>query len=324
MPAENQDDAQSLTAIAASIGTERSYALPTRKLMGRNLSEQVVQAVLFIFATVSILTTLGIIATLGFETISFFSEVTFAQFFLDTQWTPVFVTKRYGIWPLVVGTMMTATVAILVAVPLGLMSAIYLSEYASERVRRIVKPLLEVLAGIPTVVYGYFALLFVTPLLQNIMPGLQGFNAISPGIVMGVMIIPLVASLSEDALHSVPVSLRESGFGLGATKFEVVTRVVVPAAFSGIAASFILALSRAVGETMIVAIAAGQRPVLSFDPRGPIQTMTAYIVQISLGDTPVRSLDYKTLFAVGSMLFVITFTLNLISHFVVRRFREEY
>ncbi len=303
---------------------DQSYVLPKRSMLGRNLSEQIIQSILVICTAISIATTIGIIATLGFETVEFFREVTFAQFFLDTQWTPVFVTKRYGIWPLVVGTMMTAIIAILVALPLGLMSAIYLSEYASENVRRILKPMLEILAGIPTVVYGYFALLFVTPLLQAIIPGLQGFNAISPGIVMGIMIIPLVASLSEDALHSVPNALREAGFGLGATKYEVVTKVVVPSAISGVAASFILALSRAVGETMIVAIAAGQRPVLTFDPRGPIQTMTAFIVQISLGDTPVRTLDYKTLFAVGSILFVITFILNIISHYVVRRFREEY
>jgi phosphate transport system permease protein len=211
-----------------------------------------------------------------------------------------------------------------VSLPLGLLSAIYLSEYASPRIRSTLKPLLEILAGIPTVVYGYFALLFVTPILQRFIPDLAGFNAIGPGVVMGIMILPLVASLSEDALHAVPTSMREAAFGLGATRQEVATQVVVPAALSGISAAFILAVSRAVGETMIVAVAAGQRPVLTLDPRGPIQTMTAYIVQISLGDTPVYSLDYKTLFAVGFSLFVITLILNLISDFLVRRYREQY
>jgi phosphate transport system permease protein len=224
----------------------------------------------------------------------------------------------------VTGTFLTSAIALIVALPLGLLSAVYLSEYASPRTRSILKPLLEILAGIPTVVYGYFALLFVTPLLQKVIPDLAGFNAISPGFVMGIMILPLVASLSEDALHAVPRSMREAAYGLGATRQEVSTKVVVPAALSGIAAAFILAISRAVGETMIVAVAAGQRPVLTLDPRGPIQTMTAYIVQISLGDIPVYTLDYKTLFAVGFSLFVITLLLNLISNFIVRRYREQY
>src|SRR5574341_1173448 len=266
----------------------------------------------------------GAIRVLLVETIEFFREVTFAQFFLDTQWTPVFVDKHFGIWPLVAGTALTSAVALIVSLPLGLLSAIYLSEYASPRVRSTLKPLLEILAGIPTVVYGYFALLFVTPILQRFIPDLSGFNAIGPGVVMGIMLLPLVASLSEDALHAVPTSMREAAYGLGATRQEVATQVVVPAALSGISAAFILAVSRAVGETMIVAVAAGQRPVLTLDPRGPIQTMTAYIVQISLGDTPVYSLDYKTLFAVGFSLFVITLILNLISDFLVRRYREQY
>mgnify|MGYP001117795606 CR=1 FL=1 len=291
---------------------------------GRLLFEYVIRLVLLVCALVSIFTTVAIIVVLVEEALAFFREVGLASFFLDTQWTPVFVNKHYGIWPLVSGTMMTSVIALMVALPLGLMSAIYLSEYASPRMRSILKPILEILAGVPTVVYGYFALLFVTPILQKIIPNLAGFNAISPGVVMGIMILPLVASLSEDALHTVPHSIREAAYGLGATKMEVATQVVVPAALSGIAASFILAVSRAVGETMIVAVAAGQRPVLTFDPRGPIQTMTAYIVQISLGDTPVNSLEYRTLFAVGFMLFLITLVLNLISDAVVRRYREQY
>lgn len=293
-------------------------------LPGRRLAEGILRLLLQISALVSIATTIAIIAVLTEEAFAFFREVGLARFFLDTQWTPVFVDKHFGIWPLVTGTVMTSTIALVVALPLGLMSAIYLSEYASARMRAVLKPILEVLAGVPTVVYGYFALLFITPLLQKVIPNLAGFNAISPGIVMGVMILPLVASLSEDALHTVPQAIREAAYGLGATKMEVATQVVVPAALSGIAASFILAVSRAVGETMIVAVAAGQRPVLTFDPRSPIQTMTAYIVQISLGDTPVNSLEYRTLFAVGFMLFLITLVLNLISDAVVRRYREQY
>jgi phosphate transport system permease protein len=290
----------------------------------RNFVERLTQVILLACALLSIFTTVGIITVLLVETIEFFQEITLAQFFLDTQWTPVFVNKHFGIWPLVAGTFLTSAIALIVALPLGLLSAVYLSEYASLRARSILKPLLEILAGIPTVVYGYFALLFVTPLLQKVIPGLAGFNAISPGIVMGIMILPLVASLSEDALHAVPRSMREAAYGLGATRQEVSTKVVVPAALSGIAAAFILAISRAVGETMIVAIAAGQRPVLTLDPRGPIQTMTAYIVQISLGDIPVYTLDYKTLFAVGFSLFAITLVLNLVSDFIVRRYREQY
>ncbi|GAB4481874.1 MAG: phosphate ABC transporter permease subunit PstC [Anaerolineae bacterium] len=311
---------QSDTAISGP----RAAGQASAGLSLRGIIEKVVHLLLLVCGLLSVFTTIGIVVVLLVETLEFFQEVTLAQFLLDTQWTPVFVDKHFGIWPLVAGTFLTSAIALMVALPLGLLSAIYLSEYASPRLRAILKPILEILAGIPTVVYGYFALLFVTPLLQKIIPDLAGFNAISPGIVMGIMILPLVASLSEDALHAVPVSMREAAYGLGATKQEVATRVVVPAALSGIAAAFILAISRAVGETMIVAVAAGQRPVLTLDPRGPIQTMTAYIVQISLGDIPVYTLDYKTLFAVGFSLFVITLVLNLISHFIVQRYREQY
>jgi phosphate transport system permease protein len=228
------------------------------------------------------------------------------------------------VWPLVVGTVLVAAGAMVVALPLGLLAAIYLSEYASDRMRRTLKPVLEILAGIPTVVYGYFALTFVTPLLKQIFPQTQTFNALSASIVMGIMILPTVASISEDALSAVPRSLREAAFGLGATRFEVATRIVVPAALSGISAAFILAISRAIGETMIVAIAAGQQPKITFNPLESIETMTAYIVQVSLGDTPHQSLAYKTIFAVGMLLFVMTFGLNLVSHWITRRFREVY
>jgi phosphate transport system permease protein len=275
-------------------------------------------------ASISILTTLGILFALLEETLSFFSTVSIVEFLTSTQWTPLFSIQHFGIWPLISATILTSLIALVIALPLGLTAAIYLSEFASPRARDVLKPTLEVLAGIPTVVYGYFALIFVTPLLQNFIPGLSAFNSLSAGIVMGVMIIPLVSSLSEDAMSSVPRSLREGAYGIGATKFEVAVGVVVPAALSGIGAAAVLALSRAVGETMIVAIAAGQNPIFTFDPRVPVETMTAYIVQVSLGDTPAGSLAYKTVFAVGTTLFVLTFAMNLFSHWFVRRFREVY
>jgi phosphate transport system permease protein len=231
---------------------------------------------------------------------------------------------RFGVLPLVAGTTLVSLIAMVVALPMGLLSAIYLSEYASDGVRRVLKPVLELLAGVPTVVYGYFALLFVTPLLQRFIPTLSGFNALSPGVVMGLMILPLVSSLAEDAMRGVPRGLREGSYALGATKMQTSLRVVVPAAFSGITAAFILAVSRAIGETMIVAIAAGQQPRLTFDPTVPVETMTAYIVQISLGDTPQGTLEYRTIFAVGMLLFIGTFGLNLVSAWLRERFREEY
>ena len=232
--------------------------------------------------------------------------------------------KNFGILPLFAGTLLTTIIAVAVAIPIGLTSAIYLSEYASDRVRTAVKPALEILAAVPTVVYGYFALLLVTPVLQKILPDLSGFNALSPGIVMGIMIIPIISSLSEDAMHAVPMGLREGAYALGSTRLQVATRVVVPAAFSGIAASFILGISRAVGETMIVAIAAGQQPRLTMNPFVPVETVTAYIVQVSLGDTPTGTIEYRTIFAVGMSLFVVTFGLNMVSYWFRKRFREEY
>jgi phosphate transport system permease protein len=280
--------------------------------------------VLFLAAAIGVLTTLGILISLATETIAFFRQVSLSDYFGSTRWTPLFSSKQFGIWALISATLLTAAIALLIAVPLGLLAAIYLSEFASPRARDTIKPMLEVLAGVPTVVYGFFALTFVTPLLQNVVPGLATFNSLSAGIVMGIMIVPLVSSLSEDALSSVPRSLREGAYALGGTRYEVATQVVVPAALSGIVASVILGLSRAVGETMIVAIAAGQSPNFTFDPRETAQTMTSFIVQVSLGDTPTGSIEYQTIFAVGTTLFLMTFALNVVSHWFVRRFREVY
>jgi phosphate transport system permease protein len=290
----------------------------------QKVTEGGVKALLFLCASLSILTTIGIIGVLIFETVEFFREVSVIDFLTDSQWTPLFVDKHFGIMSLVCGTFLVAFIAMLVAIPLGILSAVYLSEYASTRFREIVKPVLEILAGIPTVVYGYFALLFVTPLLQRFVPGLSGFNALSPGIVMGIMILPMVSSLSEDAMHAVPVALREGAYALGATRFQVAARVVIPAALSGIMSSFVLAVSRAIGETMIVTIASGQQPRLTLNPLVPIETITAYIVQVSLGDTPAGTIEYRTIFAAGMALFLFTLALNLISHWLKGRFREEY
>jgi phosphate transport system permease protein len=290
----------------------------------RNRERVLVRALTFIFAFVSVGTTAGIIYELLKETVLFFQEVSIIEFFTDTRWTPLFASKRFGVLPLVNGTLLVAAGAMLVAVPLGLLAAIFLSEYASERLRKILKPILEILAGIPTVVYGYFALLFITPILQDLFPQTQIFNAASASIAMGFMILPLMASVSEDALSAVPRSLREAAYAMGATKFETATQVVLPAALSGVAAAFILAVSRAIGETMIVAIAAGQQPKLTLNPLESIETMTAYIVQVSLGDTPHQSIAYKTIFAVGMLLFVMTLVMNIVSYFITKRFRERY
>ncbi len=286
--------------------------------------EAIIRAVLLLFSIVSIFTTLGIIAVLLQETILFFREVSIVEFFTETRWTPLFASKKFGVLPLVNGTILVAAGAMFIALPLGLLAAIYLSEYASDRARKVLKPLLEILAGVPTVVYGYFALTFVTPILQSIWPETQAFNALSASIVMGFMILPLVASLSEDVMSAVPQSLRQAAYALGATRLEVTLRTVVPAALSGISAAFILAVSRAIGETMIVAIAAGQQPKLTLNPLQSIETMTAFIVQVSLGDTPQQSIAYKTIFAVGMLLFVMTLIMNLISHWLTRRYREVY
>jgi phosphate transport system permease protein len=290
----------------------------------RAIIEFVIEHTLFLCAAGSILVTAGIIFVLVFETVAFLREVPITEFLFGTVWTPLFSEKRFGVLPLVSGTLLASAIAMIVALPAGLLTAIYLSEYAASSVRRVVRPVLEVLAGVPTVVYGYFALQFVTPLLQNLVPGLAGFNALGPGIVMGIMILPLISSLSEDALHSVPNGLREGAYALGATRMQASLRVVVPAAFSGISAAAILAVSRAIGETMIVAIAAGQQPRLTLDPRVPVETMAAYIVQVSLGDTPAGTIEYRTIFAVGMLLFVSTSVLNMVSIWLRNRFREEY
>jgi len=286
--------------------------------------EFLIEWALFLCALLSIGTTAGIILMLAVETYAFLREVPIADFLFGTDWTPLFATPSFGVLPLVAGTTMVSAIAMAVALPMGLLSAVYLSEYAPPGLRRVVKPILEILAGVPTVVYGYFALLFVTPLLQQWLPDLAGFNALSPGIVMGIMILPMVSSLSEDAMRAVPRGLREGAYALGATRMQTSLRVVLPAAFSGITAACILAMSRAIGETMIVAIAAGQQPRLTANPMVPVETMTAYIVQVSLGDTPQGTLEYRTIFAVGMLLFLGTFGLNLVSAWLRARFREEY
>jgi phosphate transport system permease protein len=290
----------------------------------RRYGETAVKYVLLACAAVSVLTTVGIVVALLEPTIEFFRGVSIGEFFTGTEWSPLIKPQSFGVLPLVVGTLSTTLWACFVALPFGLGAAIYMSEYARPRTRRWVKPALEVLAGIPTVVYGYFALVTVTPFLQDIGLDVQVFNALSAGLVMGVMILPTVASLSDDAMAAVPMSLREGAYGLGASKLQVSTRVVVPAALSGIVASFVLGISRAVGETMIVAIAAGQQPGLSFNPLVAIQTMTGFIAQVGIGDVPTGSIEYKTIFAVGATLFVATLIMNVISIRLVRKYREVY
>ncbi len=284
----------------------------------------IVKSILFACAAVSVITTLGIVLVLLTESLKFFQEVSPVRFLTEREWTPLFAEKRFGVMPLVSGTLLTSLVALLVATPLGLLVAVYLSEYAPPGVRRWVKPVLEFLAGIPTVVYGYFALLFVTPLLQRFIPNLEPFNALAAGLVMGVMILPMIASLSEDAMYAVPNSLRDAAYGLGYTRLQTVWKIVFPAALSGISAAVILGLSRAVGETMIVAIAAGQQPNLTANPLQAVMTLTAYIVQVSLGDTPHGTLEYHTIFVVGLTLFAITLLLNSIALALRERYRSVY
>jgi len=289
----------------------------------KRFPERVIELLLVASALFSVMTTAGILYVLASETVDFFSTVSLFEFLSGTEWTPLFSDAKFGILPLLSGTLLTSAIAIAVALPFGLLAAIYLSEFAPRWAQRTVKPTLELLAGVPTIVYGYFALVFVTPVLQALMPSLSGFNALSAGMVMGIMIIPMISSLSEDALSAVPGSLREAAYGLGSSKLSAIFRVVLPAATSGVLASVILATSRAIGETMIVAIAAGQQPRFTLDPRVPIETMTTYIVQISMGDVPAGTLEYRTIFAVGSALFLMTFAMNLFSHRLSRRFRER-
>ena len=290
----------------------------------RKIKELVIEKSLLTSALITIAVTIGIISVLAIEAFRFFKEVSILDFFTDTQWTPLFTDKHYGILPLLSGTLLTSFIAISVALPIGLSISIYLSEYAPKSFRKTVKPLLELLAAIPTVVYGFFALIVVTPFLQEIIPNLSGFNSLSAGIVMGIMIIPFISSLSEDALHAVPKELKEASYGMGATKLQTAFKVVVPAASSGIIVSIILAISRAIGETMIVAIAAGQQPRLTLDPTVPIETITAFIVQVSLGDVQHGSIEYRTIFAAGITLFVFTFLLNTLSYRIRKKYQERY
>jgi phosphate transport system permease protein len=287
-------------------------------------SEAIVKIVFGAFAALSIFTTIGIVGSLIFETIEFFIEVPFWRYLTETKWSPLFATPQYGIIVLICGTFLTSIIALLVAIPLGLLAAVCLSEYAPRKIRAWLKPTLEILAGVPTVVFGYFAALVVTPFLQSFIPGMEPFNALSAGLILGMAILPTIASLSEDAIYAVPQSLRQGCYALGATKRETITNVVLPAALSGIVASCVLGVARAVGETMIVTLAGGQRPTLTLDPRMQIQTMTAFIVQVTKGDAPVGSIEYKTIFAVGMTLFLITLALNIFSFWFVRKFQEKY
>lgn len=293
-------------------------------LFRRKLIGLIMQAVLFLAASISIFVTLAIVYILLSESVDFFRQVSLFDFLTDTQWTPVFAEAHFGILPLLSGTLLAAGIALLVAIPLGTVLAVYLSEFAPGPVREIIKPTLELLGGVPTVVYGYFALLFLTPLFQIFIPGLAGFNILVPGIVMGIMILPLVVTVSEDAMRAVPHALREGGYALGFTRFQTATRVVVPAAFSGITAAYILGMSRAVGETMVVAIAAGQNANLTLNPLEGAATITTYIVQISLGDLPHGSIAYQTIFATGFVLFLLTLLFNVLGFELRRRYREAY
>jgi len=286
--------------------------------------EKIIEKLLAASGLLTILTTGGILAILLYESFEFFSGVSVWEFLTGTEWTPLFSKKKFGILPLLTATLMTSFFALLVAVPIGLSIAIYLNEYANRKFRNTVKPMLEVLASVPTVVYGFFALTIVTPFLQSFIPGLAGFNSISPGIVMGIMIIPMISSLSEDALFAVPKSLRDASYGMGATRFQTVFRVLIPSASSGIIVSIILAVSRAIGETMIVAIAAGQQPKFTLNPLVPVETITTYIVQISLGDVPRDSIEYRTIFAAGMVLFIMTFVMNNISLWLKRKYHRQY
>lgn len=311
-----------------------------RRFTWTAFKERLIRGFLFLCALVSIATTLGIIFVLLSESVfsfgtterdqPFFQQVSPREFFTDTRWTPQYADKHFGVLPLLSGTLLVAGIAALIGLPLGLTSSLYLSEYASPRIRKLIKPLLEILAGIPTVVYGFFALMFITPyvlkpIFENLLGfGVDSFNAASAGIVVGVMILPMVCSLSEDAMRSVPQGLREAGYALGSTKFDVSTRIVLPAASSGIVASFLLAIARAVGETMAVTIAAGQKPSLTLNPLRSIETMTAFIVNVSKGDTPAYSIEYKSLYAVALTLFVITLAMNIVSQRVLRKYREAY
>ncbi|WP_106766380.1 phosphate ABC transporter permease subunit PstC [Paenibacillus faecalis] len=306
------------TSMAGSSGNMTFRRSKTR------ISDKIIPFFLGICAVLTVFTTIGIVYTLLQESILFFKEVPIWDFLTGTVWSPILSPQQFGVLPLLGGTLLITGIAIIFAVPIGLASAIYLNEYAPARVRGIVKPVLEILAGVPTIVYGYFALETITPMLQKIFPDMGLFNALSAGIVVGIMVLPMISSLSEDAMRAVPKSLRHGAYALGATRFEVALKIVLPAAISGVVSSFVLAFSRAIGETMIVTVAAGATPRLTLNPLESIQTMTSYIVQVTSGDVPRGTLEYGTIFAVGLTLFVITFFLNILAQWVARRFREEY
>lgn len=289
----------------------------------RKIKEKLIEFLFFLCALSSVAVTFSIVYTLVSEAFPFFKVVSIKEFLTSTEWTPLFENPRYGIWPLLSGTLMTTVIALSIAIPFGLITSVFLSEYASSRVREIFKPLLELLAAVPTVVYGYFAMLFVTPLLQSILPELGAFNALSAGLVMGLMIVPYVSSLSEDAMRAVPQSLREGSLALGASKLQTSFKVVLPSAFSGIASSYVLAISRAIGETMVVAIAAGLQPQFTFNPLNSTATLTAYIVQVSLGDLPHGSIGYQTIYVAGLTLFIFTFALNIVGQLIRRSLQKR-
>ncbi len=294
------------------------------KNIRRNIKERIIEFILMLAALSAVATTFAIVFILLSESLGFFKTVSIVDFFTDTEWTPLFEDAHYGIMPLVAGTLTTSAIALCVAIPIGTIAAIYLSEFASHKTRETVKPILELLVGVPTVVFGYFALFFVTPLLQKIFPNLPGFNMLGPGLVMGVMIVPYISSVAEDAMRAVPMSMREGSYAMGATRFQTAIRVVTPAAISGIVAAYILGISRAVGETMVVAVAAGQQPNLTFNPMESAATITAYIVQVAMGDLPHGSIGYQSIFAAGLVLIVMTLMFNILGHMVRKKFRETY
>ncbi len=306
----------------ANITKDRQMA--NRRIKRMKISNVVARNIFFLFAIITILTTLGIIFSLLRDSVGFFAEIPIKDFLFGKVWTPLFSDPEFGVLPLVSGTVLITLISAVISIPIGLFTAIYLSEYANKKVRKVIKPILEVLAGIPSIVFGYFALTTITPFLKNVLPQTEIFNALSASLAVGVMTIPLVSSLSEDALRAVPDSLRQGALALGSTKMETSLKVVVPAAISGISASFVLAISRAIGETMIVTIAAGARPNLTFNPLESVQTMTSFIVQASQGDNPHGTVGYYSLFAVGLLLFLITLGLNILSHHMVDKYRKEY
>jgi phosphate transport system permease protein len=316
-----------MSAVAPGASSTMPVSASSARLAQRRariVKERAIEMVLFLAALVSVFTTVGIVYILVKESFIFFQHVSIIDFLTDTQWTPLFDDQHFGILVLLSGTLTSSVVALSIAIPLGTIIAIYLSEFAPFRVREIAKPFLELLGGVPTIVYGFFALLFVTPILQWFYPELPGFNLLAAGIVMGIMIIPYVSSISEDAMRAVPMNLREGSYAMGATRFQTAVKVVVPAAFSGIASAYILGISRAVGETMILAVAAGMQPNLTFNPLEPAATITAYIVQVALGDLPHGSVGYQTIFAAGLTLMLFTLVCNIAGHMLRKRFREAY